>query len=222
MTARVVLTGSGGRMGKAVLSLAAETEGIDVVYGIDPREGTSFAACGVKADVVIDFSSPEALVDELSFCVQRELPLILAATGHGPSSEALVKVASEKIAVLKAANLCYGALALARIARLTRDLLPAGYDATLIETHHRAKKDAPSGTAKMLAGAMGMPDMQMLSVRGGGVIGVHEIQFLADMDGVTLRHEAFDRRVFAKGALDAAQWILHCAPGLYTMEDMLF
>ncbi len=218
---RIILAGAGGRMGRAISALAAEIEGAKIVAGIDPAMGTSFANCTAAADVVIDFATPKALVDELAFCVDRGLPLVLASTGHGPEADALVDEAAEKIAIVRSANFSYGAYVLARLAKEAHQLLGSAYDVSICEAHHRAKKDAPSGTAKLLAEAMDMPDMPMVSLRGGAVVGTHEVFFLGDRDVITVKHEALDRRLFAEGALHAANWIAGCAPGLYGMADFI-
>lgn len=208
-------------MGKAVCALAEETEGIEIVFGVDPKEGKRFSDCAEKADVAIDFSVPEALPEALEFCIQNGTPLVLATTGHGVRALEMVSRAAEQIAILKSANLSYGAFVLSKLSRMAREMLSAPYDVAIVETHHRAKKDAPSGTAKMLAGVMGAEDAQMLSVRGGGVNGVHEVCFLGAYDTITLTHSALDRRLFADGALRAAKWVAGCAPGLYGMEDFI-
>lgn len=218
---RVILAGAAGRMGKVMRALAEETAGVKITALIAPSLGTSFAACEADADVVIDFSTPAALQEELSFCVQKGMGLVLAATGHPEEARAWIGEAAERIAVFQSANLSYGVYALVKLATHARGLLGEPYDVTVVETHHRAKKDAPSGTAKLLAAAMETPDAPMVSIRGGSVIGVHEIDFYGEHDVITLRHEALDRRVFAQGALTAAQWIATCAPGLYGMEDFI-
>ncbi len=215
---RIVLAGACGRMGNAVQSLVGESALFDSALAIDPKLGSSFADQPERADVVIDFSTPAALMDELAFCRREGLPLVLATTGHGEQAEAAISEASESIAILQSGNFSYGAYALNLLAVHATSLLQEGYDITILETHHQRKKDAPSGTAKQLAAAMG-GDIPMLSVRGGGVIGVHEVLFLGDQELLTIKHEALDRRLFAKGALEAAAWLARCSPGLYSMAD---
>lgn len=218
---RAILAGACGRMGQAVRTLASETEDIAIAACIDPALGTAFATCQTPADVVIDFSTPDALGDTLAFCVRHGLPLVLATTGHQDDAGPRIDEAAEHIAILKSANLSYGAYVLARLAAQAKALLGSAYDITILESHHRAKKDAPSGTAKLLADAMDAPKIPMLSIRGGGTVGTHEIAFYGDRDILQIKHEALDRRLFAKGALDAAQWITTCAPGLYGMADLV-
>ncbi len=218
---RIVLAGAAGRMGKAVRALAEETPGVEIVALVDPNLNTRFETCDVAADVVVDFSVPAALSETLAFCAKRGLPLVLATTGHGEEADAQIADASENIAILRSANLSFGACVLARLAAKAREWLGDAYEVTIVETHHKHKKDAPSGTAKLLLSAMETPDAPALSIRGGAVVGIHEVQFLGEKDVLTLRHEALDRTLFARGALDAAKWIAQCAPGLYGMEDFI-
>ena len=218
---RIILAGAAGRMGRAVLALAGETEGVSIAARIDPALGTSLDTCKADADVLIDFSTPEALHGVLAFCASRGMGLVLATTGHPEAAKARIGEAAERIAILRSANLSYGAYVLAKLAAQAAGLLREKADVTIVETHHRAKKDAPSGTAKLLADAMEIPGAAIVSLRGGSVTGVHEIHFFGESDIVTLRHEAIDRRLFAQGALDAAKWVASCAPGLYGMEDFM-
>lgn len=216
---RVILCGSCGRMGKAVTALARESDSVRIVLGVDPSLGTSFADAHEAADVVIDFSTPAALDDILGYCAGNGVPLVLATTGHGEGAQEKLNKAAESTAILKSANLSYGAYVLRELSARARELLGSAYDVSIVETHHKAKKDAPSGTAKQLAEGMGLVDMPMFSVRGGGIVGTHEVSFHGVLDGLSLKHEALDRQLFARGALDAAEWIVGCAPGLYQMED---
>jgi len=218
---RVALSGACGRMGTTVRALAAESDAIACTALIDPAMGTSFADCREEVDVAIDFSTAAALDEVLTFCVRLSVPLILATTGHDETAEERIAEAAERVAILQSANLSYGAYVLAKLAEKAKALLGGGYDIAIIEAHHRAKKDAPSGTAKLLAGAMGLKDPQTLSIRAGAMVGVHEIGFYGERDTLFLRHDALDRRLFAKGALDAAKWIVGCAPGLYGLADFM-
>lgn len=215
------LAGASGRMGMAVQSLLPATPDISLCARIDPALGTSFAGCAARPDVVIDFSTPRALEEELAFCVRKGAALVLATTGHPPQARAMLEEAAAHIAVFHSANLSYGAYVLGRLAAQARRMLGDGYDAAIVERHHRGKRDAPSGTAQQLAQAMGMSGMPTLSVRVGGLVGVHEVGFYGPMDTLTLKHDALDRRLFARGALEAARWLVACAPGLYGMEDWL-
>lgn len=156
---RAILAGAGGRMGQTVRALAAESNDITVVACVDPSMGTTFDTCPAGADIVIDFSTPAALEMELAFCTRRGLPLVLGTTGHTEDAQSRVEAAAQEIAILKSANLSFGAYVLAKLAAEAKALLGNAYDVAIVETHHRAKKDAPSGTAKLLAGAMGTPNV---------------------------------------------------------------
>lgn len=207
-------------MGKSVRALADETDAFHIAYAVDPVLGTSFAGFDGQADVVIDFSTPAVLEEALAFCVRHSLPLVLATTGHTETADMLLEEAAQHIAILQSANLSNGANVLGKLAAGARAMLGA-YDASIVEVHHRAKVDAPSGTAKRLAKMIGMPQSAVHSIRGGAVVGTHEVYFYGNQDVIALRHEALDRRLFAGGALDAAKWIVDCAPGLYGMNDFL-
>lgn len=218
---RILLCGATGRMGRAVTRLAEETEGVRVVGGIARSLGVSFANVEAEADVVMDFAAPAVLEEELLFCVQNGYPLVLASTGHDEAAQAMIDEAAERVAIFQSPNLSYGAQVLKKLVRLAGELLGDAYDVAIVETHHRAKKDAPSGTAKLLGEALPRQEVPMVSVRGGTVTGMHEVGFYGERDLIRLTHEALDRRLFAEGALEAAKWICGCAPGLYGMEDML-
>lgn len=217
---RIVLVGANGRMGKTVQALVQEKDVFTIAYAIDPSLGTSFTGFTGKADVVIDFATPAVVQEEVSFCIAHALPLILASTGHSETINGLLEEAAQQIAILWSPNLSSGAYVLSKLATSAHILLK-GYDSAIVETHHRAKADAPSGTAKRLAEMMDMPQMPMHSIRGGAVVGTHEVAFYGNEDIITLRHEALDRRLFANGSLEAAKWIVNCAPGLYDMSDFL-
>lgn len=216
----IVLVGAGGRMGKTIQALVQEKDEFTIAYAIDPLLRTTFAGFTGKADVVIDFATPAVLQEELVFCKDQALPLILATTGHPKTADVLLEEAAQQIAILRSPNLSSGAYVLGKLSTSAHAMLQ-GYDAAIIETHHRAKIDAPSGTAKRLSEMMGMPQIPMHSIRGGTMVGTHEVTFYGCEDMITLRHESLNRQLFANGALDAATWIVSCAPGLYDMCDFL-
>ena len=221
---KIILCGACGRMGGMIGAVAAE-RGDTIVFGVDlvqkPAPYPIAADCSEapEADVLIDFSSPDGIADRLRFAADRGLPVLLGTTGF--SEEAL-----------------------ACIERLVREAarILEGFDAEIIERHHNQKKDAPSGTALMLAssieqasaqekervysrhGMVGPRDPREIgihSVRGGNLIGEHEVMFAGEDEVVTLAHSARSRRVFATGALRAAHWLIGRAPGLYKMDDFL-
>ena len=245
---RVLLLGAAGRMGCAVQSAAQAMPDITIVAGVDraPLKGSAFpvfhglSACGIPADVLVEFSSPQAVAAALPICTERGLPCVLCTTGLSPAQQAAVEEASAQIPVFQSANMSLGVAVLARAARLAAKLLPPGCDIEIIEKHHRGKRDAPSGTALQLAHAVGgaFPPAALLfgrgpasgprgreigihAVRGGGIVGEHEILFCCEHETLSFSPSALSRIGFAQGALAAAAWLTRQNHGLYTMEDML-
>lgn len=217
---RAILSGAAGRMGSTMLKLMQSMDDFSVVACIDPSLGTTFVQIEDAADVCIDFSTPTALSEVLSYCVRQHVPLVLATTGYTPIEQISIDKAAAQIAILQTANLSYGAYVLTRLAKEAQALLENSYDVTIIETHHCKKKDAPSGTAKSIARVLGAQASHVQSIRGGSVVSIHEVQFHGEQDSIALKYESHDRMLFARGALQAAKWIASCAPGLYDTSDM--
>ncbi len=222
---RLLLSGCHGRMGRQLVQYCRGRTDAAVAAGIDPqgRPGDGFpvfrslAACSAGADVLVDFSRPEALESVLAGCLDRAMPAVLAVTGYSPAQEDAIRAAAERIPILRAANLSVGAYALQRLSIQARGLL-AGYDAAVIERHRRGKLDAPSGTALLLTGALGCP---VCSVRAGTVAGEHTVLFAGEHEVLEFTHRADSGAVFAAGALRAARFLAGRAPGLYGMDDLL-
>ena len=221
---RVALIGM-GRMGRTIAALAGE-RGIPVVATLD-HEHPVTAESLAGADVAIEFTEPGAAVGNARACLAAGVPVVVGTTGW---LDALPTLTDEVNAaggrLLWAANFSVGVNAmLAVAAAAARVLRDAGFDAHLVETHHTAKKDAPSGTALAIARAVqagGGGEVPITAVRVGHVPGTHALVFDAPFEQVTLTHEARDRRVFAEGALVAARWLAAARePGVYTMRDVL-
>ena len=219
---RAVLIGS-GKMGRAVEALASD-HGVDVTAVLGRGDRIDAAALG-GADVAIEFTEPGAALGNLRACAAAGCPVVVGTTGWGGPSAALgAELAAARARALWAANFSLGVNALlGAIGQLAAALAGAGFAPHLIETHHAAKKDAPSGTAIALAAATGLdPAPAITSVRVGSVPGTHTLLFDAPFEQVRVTHEARDRRVFASGALVAARWLAAPrAPGLYSMQDVL-
>lgn len=245
---KIILCGACGRMGKNVSELAAQLDE-EIVCGIDtfPREMPypvydSFSKATEQADVVIDFSPISNLEERLSFCKERGIGIVLAATGYSETDEALVKEYSEQIPMFRSGNMSLGINLLQLLAKRAATVLGDAFDVEIIERHHNQKKDAPSGTALMLAdsvnegfngskhnvygreGIVGVRDRSEIgihAVRGGTIVGEHEIMFAGEDEIITLSHSARSRKVFAQGALRAAKWLIGKPNGIYDMHDLL-
>lgn len=211
-----------GKMGRAVEALAGE-HGVAVVAVLGREEPLDAAALGA-AEVAIEFTEPGAALANLRACAAAGVPVVVGTTGWGGPTDALrAELVALGARALWAANFSLGVNALlGAVGRLAGALAAAGFAPHLVETHHAAKRDAPSGTALALAEAAALGPSAITSVRVGSVPGTHTLLFDAPFEQVRLTHEARDRRVFASGALVAARWLAAPrAPGLYSMQDVL-
>lgn len=248
---RIILHGCSGRMGMAVQTEMLLHPDMKIVAGIDKFKIECFGfpvfdslkECGIKADVVIDFSNAEVVDELLDTCVEKRLALVLCTTGLSQEQLDHVELASKKIPILKSANMSLGINVLQRlIETATKILYSENFDIEIVEKHHRMKMDAPSGTALMLADTVNSSlenalnyrydrsdiraertknEIGISAIRGGGIVGEHEVIFAGDNEVLSIRHEAFSRDVFAKGAVSAAAYLLHCRAGLHTMQDVI-
>jgi 4-hydroxy-tetrahydrodipicolinate reductase len=261
---RAALLGATGRMGQAVLRAAHPSADLAISAAVASetspyltRDAGELAGIGAidlavtadliaaldTADVVIDFSQPAATETTLAACVRARKPLLLGTTGHGPALAHRFDRAARDIALLISPNTSLGATVLLELARAAAAALPRDFDAEIIESHHRSKKDAPSGTALALGAAVAqgrggqLTDIAVMNrrggaarrageigfavVRGGDLVGQHTLLFAGDGEEVTLSHRASDRGVFARGALRAAVWLTLQPPGRYAMGDFL-
>lgn len=198
-----------------------------------------------RNSIVVDFSLPHATDANIRRCVDAGVPLILGTTGLGKATRELLRDASREIAIVSAANFSVGVTLLTKIAGLVASALGESWDAELLEIHHTHKRDAPSGTALRIAKAVARAtgrdldgvlrtdradkaarphergEIGVSAIRGGDSIGEHTLMFLADGERLELTHRAYDRAIFARGALRAARWVEGRAPGLYTMADVI-
>ena len=248
---RVIMHGCNGRMGQAITRLAKEDKDIEIVAGIDPFDGVtntypvykSINECEIKADVVIDFASAAAVDGLLDYCVNNNLPVVLCTTGLNEDQIKKVEETSKKIAVLKSANMSLGVNLLIKLLKDAAPVLGnAGYDIEVVEKHHKMKKDAPSGTALALADAINESmdnrysyvydrsdrlearrenEIGISAVRGGTIVGIHDVIFAGEDEVITLNHTAYSRAIFAKGALTAAKYLADKKSGFFTMQDVI-
>lgn len=235
-------------MGANIVSLLKDDKEAEIVCGVDPRGlkaevpvYSSFSDVKEKVDVIIDFSSPAALKDELDWAVKNNVPAVIAATGYDEGQLALIKKCSEKIAVFKTANFSLGVNLLVKLVREAAEALGENFDIEITEKHHNRKADAPSGTALMLAeganaafgggksylygrsGIVGKRgnEIGIHAIRGGTIVGEHDVMFAGEDEIITLSHSARSKRVFAAGAVKAAKWLAGKKSGLYDMTDVL-
>lgn len=245
---KLILCGACGRMGRNVAELAAENRDT-VVCGIDVSPSPmsfpvykSFSEAKESADVVVDFSSAQNLEERLSFCKERSLGIVLGSTGYTAEDERLIAQYARSVAIFKTGNLSVGINLLQLLVKKAAEILGDSFDAEIIERHHNRKKDAPSGTALMLAdsvnegfgggkekvcgreglvGERKKSEIGIHAVRGGTIVGEHEVMFAGEDEIITLSHSARSRKVFASGALKAAAWLIGKPAGLYNMSDLL-
>lgn len=237
---RIILHGAGGRMGRAVLSAAAET-GPAIAAAVNSRDDLTAALDA--GDVVVDFSSTHATARLIELAVAKRKPLVIGTTGHDAATKESVQRLAAQVPTVWAGNFSVGVnLLFALTARAARTLGPE-FDPELIELHHRHKRDAPSGTAARLLeiilaarrfddsvlrhGRVGLTDgrtadeIGVHAVRGGDIVGEHTVLFAGPGERLELTHKATDRMIFARGALHAARWVVRQPPGLYDMQDVL-
>lgn len=239
--ARIGIIGSAGRMG-AALAEAIAAAGEVLAGGVEKGDDVAVLARG--SDVLADFSSPHALEANLDAAMAAGVPIVVGTTGLEERHHFLCDHAAESIAVLQTGNTSLGVTLLAHLVREAASRLGEDWDIEITETHHRMKVDAPSGTALLLGeaaaegrgidlaarsargrdgitGARVAGDIGFASLRGGSVAGDHTVFFLGDDERIALSHLAENRRIFARGAVRAAQWLIGKPAGRYTMPEVL-
>lgn len=219
------MCGASGRTGSRVAALAASDPRFHLLARVNRERMTRFEGEVGACQAVIDFSVPEATVRYAAACGRAKVPFISGTTGLSSGQRAQVVAAAKRAPVFLAPNFSRGVSLLMHLAAETARRLP-GYDAAVLEIHHKAKKDAPSGTALRLAQAVmearGTEErVPTASLRLGGVVGDHELRFVGSFERLELVHRAESRDVFARGALEAALWSAKKKPGLYDMLDLM-
>ena len=251
---KLAITGCMGRMGQQLIKTAKKNKSIRLVSltenrlinrkvsGIIPELNTEKALN--KADVVIDFTSPECTFEVLKIASKLKKRVIIGTTGFSKNEEALITKFSKKIPILKAGNMSLGINLLMYLTEITSSSLGNNYLSKVFEVHHKHKKDYPSGTALMLGKGVAFGKnkdfykmigkkflnkknfpygkrINFNSIRKGEVIGEHEVTFSSGKEIITLNHEAFDRALYSEGAITAANWIMNKKQGLYSMRNLL-
>ena len=248
---KIVLHGCNGRMGRMITELVRNDADTEIVARVDSYTGVtndypvydSVEKCGVDADVVIDFSNAGAVDALLDYCTEKKLPVVLCTTGLSEIQLAKVQEASGETAILKSANMSLGINLLLKLLKDAAKVLGnAGYDIELVERHHNQKVDAPSGTALALADSVNEAlngeyhyvydrsqvrrkreekEIGISAVRGGTIVGEHEVIFAGTDEVIEFKHSAYSRNVFAKGAVEAAKFLAGKEPGMYDMSDVI-
>ena len=248
---KILMHGCNGKMGRMITEIAKQDQDVEIVAGVDKYTAVAneypvfetISECDVDADAVIDFSNAGAVDELLDYCVEKKLPVVLCTTGLSEEQLARVKEVSEKIAVLKSANMSMGINLLLKLLKdAAKVLAPAGYDMELVEKHHNQKLDAPSGTALALADSMNealgneyeyvydrsqvrkkrdVKEIGISAVRAGTIVGEHEVIFAGQDEVITLSHSAASKTVFAVGAVNAAVYLCGKPAGMYDMKQLV-
>ena len=247
----IIMHGCNGRMGQVISDIVAKDENAQIVAGIDIVDNkengypvfTDIEACDVEADVVIDFSNAKAVDALLAYCEKKNLPVVLCSTGLSEEQIFAVNDLSKKVAVLRSGNMSLGINTLMKVLKsVSAQLAEAGFDVEIVEKHHNQKLDAPSGTALALADSINeslgneydyvydrsqrrekrpQKEIGISAVRGGTIVGDHDVIFAGKDEVVQITHRAYSRAIFAKGALSAAKFLKGKTSGLYNMSDVI-
>lgn len=246
---RVLINGCNGNMGKELTKYIETTNDFFVLCGVDRKNNTNtkfpiFTDVSIikeKPDIIIDFSTPEASINILNFAKSKQIPIVIATTGFSNNQIEFIKHSSKYIPIFKSANMSLEVsimnILVAKLSKLLSDC-----DIEIVETHHRNKKDAPSGTALMLASSINSAqenkfaftygrnfstnkrsrnEIGIHSIRGGTEVGKHSVLFLGNDETFELTHSAYSRSIFAKGALLASKFLINKSAGFYEMKDLL-
>ena len=247
----VIMHGCNGKMGRNIAALIADDPEITLAAGVDTfDEGKNpfpvfkdIRDCDTEADVIIDFSAAPAVDNLLTYCEEKKVPCVLCTTGLSEEQLQRVEEVSKKVAILKSANMSLGINMLLKLLKeAAKTLVPAGYDIEIVEKHHNLKKDAPSGTALALGDTINeefdnefdyvfdrstrrevrpKKEIGFASVRGGTIVGDHDVIFAGTDEVITFSHSAYSKAVFAKGAVQAAKYLKGKPAGLYNRSNVI-
>ncbi len=247
----IILRGCNGKMGQVITNLVDVDEETVIAGGIDITQNRvnkypvyqSFLKCNVKADVIIDFSSPDQLEEMLEFAMKKGIGIVLCTTGFSKDQLNRIEEAAKQIPILRSANMSMGINLISKLLKEAAAVLAdAGFDIEIVEKHHNKKVDAPSGTALALADAMNealnndysyqydrskersmrkKKEIGISAVRGGTIVGEHEVIFAGIDEVIEIKHTAYSKAIFAKGAVQAAKFLPGKQPGLYQMSDLM-
>lgn len=248
---RLIMHGCNGHMGQVISGLVKNDPDAEIVAGIDLNDNkengypvfTNISDCNVEADAMIDFSSFRATDSVLDYCVQKKLPLVLCTTGLTPEQLEKVHTSSKEVAILRSANMSLGINTLLKLIQdAAKVLATAGFDMEIVEKHHKLKCDAPSGTALALADSLNeamdqqyhyvydrsqkheqrdAKEIGISAVRGGTIVGDHDVIFAGPDEVITFSHTAYSKGVFGKGAVEAAKFLAGKPAGMYDMSHVI-
>lgn len=247
---RIIISGCNGKMGRVIAQCAENRQDCEIVGGIDIRNNesagfpvfTSAQEIDIQADVIIDFSNPAALSSLLSYCKQHHLPIVLCTTGFSKQQLEEIEEAGKEIAIFHSGNMSLGINLIIELSKKAANVFGNSFDIEIVEKHHNQKIDAPSGTALMIADAVastmdqepkyvydrhsyrrprGKNEIGIHSVRGGTIVGEHEVIFAGHDELLTISHCAQSKEIFAVGAINAAVFMVSKSPKIYTMSDLL-
>lgn len=251
MMIKILMHGCNGRMGQMISGLVRDEEELMIAAGVDTYQGVSneypvfgsIDACDDDVDVVIDFSNAAAADAVMEYCAKRQIPLVFCTTGLSEEQLQKLEDTAKQTAVLKSANMSLGINLLLKLLKdAAKVLAPAGYDIEIVEKHHNQKLDAPSGTALALADSINeamdgsyvytydrsqvrrkreKKEIGISAVRGGTIVGEHEVLFAGLDEVIELKHTAYSRSVFGKGAVEAARFLAGKPAGMYDMSDVI-
>lgn len=248
---RIIMHGCNGRMGQVISDIVEHDENAEIIAGIDIIDNkknpypvyAKIEDCQEEADAIIDFASANAVSNCLMYAVDRKIPIVLCTTGLNEEQIAKVAEASRKIAVLRSANMSLGINMLMKLVQEAAKILASSdFDIEIVEKHHNQKLDAPSGTALALADSINeamehqyeycydrskvrqkreKKELGISAVRGGSIVGEHEIIFAGMDEVVEFKHIAYSKAIFAKGAIAAAKFLKGKPAGMYDMSDVI-
>ena len=248
---RIIMNGCNGKMGQCITGICKADNEVEIVAGIDTYDGikndyqvfANIADCDVEADVIIDFSNASAVDALLDYSVDKQIPVVLCTTGLSEGQLLKVEEAYKKVAILKSANMSLGINTLMELLKKAAQVFaPAGFDMEIVERHHKLKLDAPSGTALALADSLNeamdqqyhyvydrrqrreqrdSKEIGISAVRGGTIVGEHEVIFAGPDEVIEFKHTAHSKAVFGKGAIEAAKFLAGKPAGRYDMSDVI-
>lgn len=248
---RIIMRGCNGRMGQVITGLVKADSEAEIVAGIDLYDGIkndypvfrTLDECDVLADVVIDFASPQDLDGMLNWAIEKQVPIVLCTTGYDEEQLAKIREASTKVALLRSANMSLGINTILKLVQAaTKVLAEADFDIEIVEKHHNQKVDAPSGTALAIADAINevldgeyrynydrskervkreKKEIGISAVRGGTIVGEHEVIFAGTDEVIEIKHTAYSKAIFGKGAVQAAKFLKGKEAGLYNMSQVI-